>query len=198
MPVSEAVREFDLWREHYDSLTFQDQQAFYRRLAVLYPCQQSFSLYQAGLFFQRYRPRSVVELGGWDGALANHILAGDSRIEWWHNYDLVEVPQACVDDRYMLHVLSEPFQAATRSGDAFVATHTIEHLKEHEIREVVARLKFRVCLIEAPLNDRPTDWTGYFGSHILDVGWARIDQVFSEHGYRVDHEWPSGRFYRAD
>lgn len=188
--------DFDAWRAGYDHMTFEQQKSCYEEMAELYPCQRSFDLYQAAMFFQRYRPKTVVELGGWDGALASSCCS--KRMISWRNYDIVAVPQVCLQPAYELVVLNRPlweFDAVT--ADAFVATHTIEHLRARELEELVPKLKVKACLIEAPLREVPTDWTGYFGSHILEVGWDGVDALFVAQGFTAARRWRHGRFYEA-
>lgn len=187
---------WDGWRQSYDRLTFQDQKDFYRDCAVLYPCQQHFDLEAAREFFDRYRPRTVLELGGWDGALASQILADHDEILCWRNHDLVAVPQIPTDPRYELNELFEPLWEGRGYlyADAFVATHTIEHVKARELGRLVAKLHVKACLIEAPLDDSPLDWRGYDGTHVLELGWEGVDALFGTYGYeteRSDHV----RFY---
>jgi hypothetical protein len=182
---------FDRWREEYDSLSFEDQQEAYEHVARMFPNQRSFDVVEARKFIARYQPKTVVELGGWDDALANSLGAFRS----WTNYDLVEVPQACAAFWYELVVLQRPFWEDDYEADAFVATHTIEHLRARELESLVQRLRVKACLIEAPLRSGPTDWKGYRGTHILEVGWEGVDAIFANSGFRVDERWSSGRFY---
>lgn len=183
--------DFDAWRDSYDTLTFDDQKGVYEDIARLFPCQQSFNIDAAREFIGLYEPRTVVELGGWDGALANHF---DDLVSW-RNYDLVAVPQVCAKPWYQLCVLEWPFAQYLHVADVFIAMHTIEHFRAAELEQIVPRLCVKACLIEAPLDEAPTDWAGYFGTHILETGWTGVDSIFASAGFIVRHEWPSGRFY---
>ena len=193
---ADLARDHDRWRQEYDTLTFEDQKQVYEWIRYLYPNQRSFTAQAAYRFFNRYEPRTVSELGGWDGFLAACVLGQHPEITGWTNYELVEVPQSCVDARYRLRVLSRQlWDNIAIVADAFVATHTIEHLRAHEVDKLVSKLRVAACLIEAPLADGPTDWTGHPSSHILEVGWDEVDLIFERHGYRIDHHWNHGRWY---
>lgn len=175
--------DWDAWRESYDTMTFAEQRDFYEQVATLYPYQQHFTLTHICQAFEYAQPRVVAELGGWNGRLAAEML---SRFDLasWINYDIVDVAQATTDSRYRQCVLTdylwnlEPVQA-----DIFVATHTIEHLKLDDLRLLVYGLDCEHVFFEAPLQSEPTDWRGYAGSHVLEVGWDGVDDLMADAGY---------------
>jgi hypothetical protein len=189
------AEDFDQWRARYDDLSFDEQKQIYERIRELYPNQRHATLERAYPFFDRYKPETVVELGGWDGWLATCALGQHPEIKRWWNYDLVEVPQTCIDKRYALKVLERPFWAHYRAADAFVATHTIEHVKAVELEKIVDSLTVECCLIEAPIERRPRTWEGYCGTHVLEVGWDAVDEMFEKQGFKVDEAWGFGRYY---
>ena len=179
----ELAEDFDAWRAAYDDLTFDDQKLIYDRIRELHPNQRSASLKRAYPFFDRYQPQSVMELGGWDGFLAACVLGQHPEIRSWVNYDLTPVLQSCVDMRYAMIVLKRPWWTKKRTADAFVATHTIEHIRANELGKVIDKLNVSFCLIEAPLEEEPKSWYGYAGTHILEVGWNGVDEMFSVAGF---------------
>ena len=195
MNALELAQDHDAWRHQYDTLSFTDHKAIYQEIRQLYPNQRSFTVRQAYQFFDKSRPATVVELGGWDGFLAACVLGQHPEIEGWINWDLIDVPQSCIDPRYTPLVLEEPFWNQRHHADAFVATHTIEHIKAFELIALIGVLDVNVCLIEAPIDDGPTDWTGHPSTHVLEVGWGVVDEVFATAGYRIDHAWNHGRYY---
>ena len=200
--LAELAEDFDKWRDVYDDLTFEDQKVVYERIRELHPNQRHFTLAKAYPFFDRYPIGNVLELGGWDGWLAACVLGQHEEIERWVNYDLVEVPSTCVDHRYLMRVLEKPFWKTRRIYDAFVATHTIEHMKARELEKVVASVQAQWCLIEAPIEDKPTSWDHYQGTHVLEIGWDGVDEIFSANGYKIAEAWKAthnvgaaGRYY---
>lgn len=194
------ARDFDEWRAAYDTLTFQDQRKVYAEVAKLYPLQRAADVAQARQFFGCYQPQFVVELGGWDGWLASRILSQDETIRAWSNYDLISVPQVPADVRYYQRTLPRPFWETDALGgaDAFVAAHVIEHIRFRELVMLVEKLTLNsvsYCLVEAPIQRKPTDWTGYHGTHILEVGWDTVDPLFARGRYKIAHAWEHGRYY---
>ena len=188
--------DWDGWREGYDQMPWAEQQAYYAEVAERYPRQEHYSREVADNFFGRYRPRSVVELGGWDGSLARYVLEQPHAPEQWCNYDLVRVPQVCTAPGYQLHVLGRPlWEAGAVVADAFVATHVIEHIRAHELGRLVGCLRVRACLVEAPLRPEPQPWAGYCGTHILEVGWQGVDALFAGAGYQAAAEGGEWRYY---
>ena len=188
---ADLARDFDQWRRFYDDLTFEDQKAVYREVAELYPRQRAFNTAEAIVFMETHAPVHVMELGGWDGKLASILLDLYDWVESWTNYDLVTVPWACHDARYHQEELLRPFWETPHPvADAFVATHVIEHMRYHELGALVRAIeKIPAVLIEAPIQRKPTIWHGYHGTHILEVGWNAVDQLFRRHGYNIEHEW---------
>jgi len=192
--------DWDAWRAGYDEMTFADQQAFYREVAELYPLQESANVCMAHDAFDLIEQEhlTVIELGGWNGRLASQMLArGDIAI--WFNFDLVDVPQAIssAEPRYNQVVLDDWFWAERRKADVFVAAHTIEHLSAAHLRQLIACLDVSWVYLEAPLEAGPRDWTGYAGSHILDIGWEGVGGIMLANGYKpvAENLWerqPSG------
>lgn len=183
-----AVIDWDAWRHEYGSMTFADQQRFYADVAVAHPCQQNFDLPHARETFDRIEGDrlNVVELGGWDGALAEAMLDRED-IATWTNYDIVGVPQVCRRENYRLEVLDDYlWNQGQVHGHIFVACHTIEHLTGAELEKLFDALHVEYIYLQAPIGkESGQTWGGYVGSHILEIGWDRIDELLAERGYRV-------------
>lgn len=178
--------DFDTWRARHAEMSFADQQAFYEELAERYPVQESFDVAGVASALGAIDCLlDVIELGGWDGKLAS-IFAERWWLRSWTNYDLVALPQATSSDSYRLVVLKDYLWNLTpRPADVFIACHTIEHLTERELRSLVEWLDVRWVYLQAPLEAGPTDWDGYHGSHILEIGWAGVSEILTENGYRI-------------
>ena len=188
--------DFDQWRHDYDTLSLTDQKRFYERCAAVYPDQRSFNLKQARRFFDRYQPRTVIELGGWDGALAHTILAEDDLVVSWRNYDLVRVPQVCESPAYELTVLGRwLWDYESLKADAFVCSHTLEHIRFEQWHKLMEKVDARAVYLEAPLALEGQAWDGYMGSHIFEKGWNAVDSWMVWFGYERAYRWMHGRFY---
>ena len=122
--------------------SFDDQQRFYRLVADLYPVQQSFDPLLATNAFDAIHGAdlNVVELGGWDGKLAQNMLHRTD-VATWTNYDLVEVPTACSQPGYQMVVLEDYLWTNPIRGDVFVATHMIEHIRFRELLDLFDALR---------------------------------------------------------
>lgn len=178
---------WDGWRQQYSEMTFRDQQAFYRQVAQEHPDQQHFDVLEAEAAFSRIGiyGMTVVEMGGWDGALAETLI-GHFPIVRWQNYDIVAVyPQVCDDPRYKRIVLGDWFWNQPRSADVFVATHTIEHITGGELAKLFDCLDCEYVYLESPLKADGQSWAGYVGSHILELGWRQVDGLLVERGYEL-------------
>jgi len=166
-------------------MTFADQQEFYRVVAIEHPEQQHFNTNAAISAFEQIDEPSftVVELGGWDGALAYHLLDRFPILRWI-NYDIVSVePQVCIDRRYHPVELDDWFWNERRTADVFVATHMIEHITDRELGELFDCLDVDWIYLEAPLLIDGQKWYGYRGSHILELGWKDVVAMLYERGY---------------
>lgn len=179
--------DWDAWRAQHATLTFNDQQAFYRRIAAAHPWQRSFHLPTVQEAFDHIDDHGlhVVELGGWDGALA-HAMLNRGDIATWRNYDIVGVPQVCTDPRYGCEVLSDYlWNRDSVRADVFVACHTIEHLTASELTQLLDVLDVNYLYLEAPLPSvGAPDWTRYEGSHILEWNWPQVEEALVQRGYR--------------
>lgn len=181
--------DWDAWRSRYDLMSFSDQQEFYDRVAREHPTQQHFSIDAFGDCLDQARPDVVVELGGWKGELAAATL-NKSPITRWTNYEISRVAvqeTVCKDPRYVAvalpHYLWE--YPVAIEADLFVASHVLEHLKVSHVLLLMSKVKAAHVYVEAPLpRSGVPAWKGYFGSHVLEVGWDGLGDLMGQCGYR--------------
>ena len=177
--------DFDRWRAEYDDTPFEAQVAFYEEVAARFPDQRQFGQLVAGWALKD--ATTVTEVGGWRGELAAAVLP-ESRIGRWTNYDIcrwaVENP-ACTEPAYEAVALGDwPWETDLLPADAFVASHVLEHIRFRELEQLAEQFhKFKLLHLDIPVGEDPTDWTGYFGTHILEVGWREIDGLLQGHGF---------------
>lgn len=185
---------WDAWRATYSEMTLPEHQAVYDAIAAVYPVQKHFDYPVIKRCFnealtRRNGPLVVYELGGWDGTLAKRILKADhdTEIHAWLNWELSQRAATAgmkgADSRYAGYVaanwLWDLFPVLTVKPQIFIATHAIEHLSWGHLLQLIHGWvncgRLEDVILEAPIPEHgPVDWTGYFGTHILEVGWAEI------------------------
>lgn len=141
-------------------------------------------------FFEVAKPKRVVELGGWDGEMAKHILRENDVIESWTNYELANVNPVCVDPRFTTHVLDDEWawDHAGFTGDAFVSSHSIEHINVDQVRQILIRLQdeyFKYVFIQTPIpvSEKP-NWEKWPNSgHIIECSMNDLDKMFIDAGW---------------
>ncbi|MEE9365431.1 MAG: hypothetical protein V3W44_01990 [Dehalococcoidales bacterium] len=191
------VATFDAWRENYLHMTYREQQEFYDRVEVEHPHQAAFAAAHFGRFFEHIQEvlevAYVLEVGGWKGELACKMLAAASLpgISVWCN---VEICQRAVDrgvcdsSRYTTFVpRSFPWNVELPPANIFAASHFIEHITRNDLDMLIQNLPDTVRYIglEAPIPDggNDIDWTGYHGSHILEIGWRSAERLLMNNGF---------------
>jgi hypothetical protein len=178
---------FDQWRSAYDEMSFREHQAYNSELARLYPVQESYNA-KAVYRFLRERPHAkVVELGGWDGKLADKMLRRFSGVETWVNFDLTpDVPQVCDDVRYhRVPLIDWPWKCVVR-GDVLIASHVFEHMRISEVEATLQMWPVRSVFVDCPIY-QAQDWRGYNGTHILEVGASEFLERVAGNGWNITH-----------
>lgn len=182
--------DWDAYRAVYDRMGWNDQVAFYDRVWELHPDQRHFDAEACAAFLTVTRPASVLEIGGWRGELANLMLARFPNVTEWRN---VEVCRGAAfhpvgtDPRYSAVVPDDwawkTPEITARHWDALVMSHTVEHMRLDQFRDLIDALDVGSVFLQAPLEDRKTNWTGYHGSHVLAAGWNDLARLLKERGF---------------
>lgn len=201
--------DFDTWRSEYAESSFADQADFYGEVFRAYPSQRHWNLtsFLDALTYLGSSVTRVVELGGWDGALAHAALRAFPDIVSWTNLEVCrEVVEAHPGDHdayhavaLTAHVWEDPSQVP--EADLAVGTHVFEHLTlEHALLAIEALNPSRALYVEMPLSEGGQSWSGYSGSHILNVGWMRFERELAERGWTREPvpAISSCRMYRHD
>ena len=188
MSTTTAI-DWDQWRKAYPTLSYQDQKAFHELIWEQYPLQNCWHQHLLNRAIEKVQPYTVVELGGWDGAAAAVMLSQHPVIQRWTNVEICEPAAQHGQDR------SKRYEAPILDGfywehgpwhaDLFVASHSIEHLSAHHLERTIATTQAKAIYLDAPLEDEPTDWTGYVGSHILEIGWQGVYQILRDNNYWI-------------
>lgn len=166
-------------------MSFAEQVGVYEAVALAAPNQNRYDLraLQAAL----NDCSTVTEIGGWQGHLAADVLRRHSLARWL-NYEICRwatTHTVCVDPAYQAITLSDwPWNTDLAAADLFVASHVIEHMRFAELERLADQFeKFDRLHLQIPVSMlEQADWTGYRGSHILEVPWTAIDQLLGEHG----------------
>ena len=62
--------------------------------------------------------------------------------------------------------------------DVCVSAHTIEHLSDEHLIHLINHISgIPVVMFEAPIGEYSNDWRGYFGTHMLQIGWNQITEL---------------------
>jgi hypothetical protein len=188
--------DWDQWRNAYPALTYADQQAFHTLIYEQHPVQRHYDHTLVGRAIEDIEPRTVVELGGWDGELAHTMLDQHPTIQRWTNIELCREAAQAGEGRH------PRYQAPTLNGwywsqgpwhcDLFVASHVIEHLTITHLNETLAATHAQALFLDAPLENKSLNWQGFTGTHILECGWIGVDRLCDRHGYQLawaeDHD----------
>jgi hypothetical protein len=177
--------DWDAWRNAYPTLTYAEQQAFHTAIYEAYPVQRHYDADLVAKAIEQVQPGTVLELGGWDGELAQTMLEQYPMIGYWINFELCkEAAQAGEDrhPRYHTHS-SDWYWARPRTCDLFVASHVIEHLTLEHLELVIGATKAKAMFFDAPLLDQPINWQGSTTSHILTATWQQVTDLCAKHGY---------------
>lgn len=184
--------DWDAYRSVYGTLDFDAKQRHYDEVFRNHPAQEHHAADQVAAFLGRVVSddcRVVTEMGGWRGELARKMLDKFPTLDWT-NYDFclpaIESP-VFTDERYHPVGLRDYLWNRERiEGDIFVAAHVIEHLTADELAALIGKLDARHVYLEAPLLLPGQVWAGYFGDHVLDIGWSEVDDLMTAAGYEID------------
>lgn len=189
------VSDFDQWRERYDRLCYADQLEFYNQVETDHPLQHGYDIEKFSRFFTKILATSgeltVLEVGGWKGELAKEALEKYEQIRQWVNYEIsaeAVKKSVCNDWRYVpLIPANFVWNIPLVEADVFISSHFIEHIRASQLEMLFNNLpsSIKYIIIQAPLADEPTDWNGYFGTHILEVGWAGVNEMLDKLGFKL-------------
>lgn len=177
------VIDWNAWRRMYDTMSWADQVAFYKRVAARHPDQRFFTADEVRRTLTDIgHPIRVLEIGGWKGELASEVYF-DGILEWLNIEVLVDAAsygpgggwyRATVPSDYIWNT------GVPRGYDVLVMSHTIEHMRAAQLDKVINQFDGEWAYFEAPLGP---DWHDYAGSHILELDWDGVDQLMHKHGF---------------
>lgn len=175
-------------------MSYADQVSFYNKIFTEYPDQKKFNLQAMNKFLDLLSGDiAVAELGGWNGELAANAISKCPRITKWVNYEICESvidKSVCKNDKYRAIVMHDFVWNAgeIEKGNTFVASHVIEHIKTRDLMLLLNKMKHVTHMyLEAPIGESAVnhDWSGYLGTHILEIGWAQIASILNGLGFSI-------------
>jgi glycosyltransferase involved in cell wall biosynthesis len=178
--------DWDQWRADYPNLSFKAQQDIYATVAEHSPDQNRFDEQSARAFLQLAAPSRVVEVGGWRGELAAALLPDFPTIKSWANHEIApNLEPSPTDQRYRHHILTDWPWKRRMVGDALVLSHVVEHMQAAQFGRLLSKFTGDWVYIDCPVSDDPPDWTGYDGSHVIEVGWSGLTLLLNHHGFTL-------------
>jgi hypothetical protein len=182
------VTEFDCdgWRRGYDTMTVADQKAAYSEIWRVAREQSHFNADRLAEVIAERKPRTVVELGGWDGECAGLMLDRFPFVERWVNVEICPEAAAHFHHHRYTAVCEDiwPWEREWHA-DLFVTSHTIEHLKALDLSRLIAKVHAPSMYLDSPLTDQPQNWWGSSTTHILELGWPQVDEICARYGYQL-------------
>lgn len=199
---------WDIFREHYENLTFEELKFVNNEFYKMYPLQANFNLdmfceiLNICYHINDSNSLNILELGPSQGHLAKATIEKyDVMIESWIGYEMAETAiEKCVvnSHKYSQIVLNDYFHNLTLPEfDMFVSTHTLEHMNIEELELTIENIiNARFIMIELPrLDMMETSWDGYGGSHILLTTENEIKDIIARRGYKVLYDKEYFRYW---
>lgn len=177
--------DLDGYRHGYAEQPFAWHQEFYGQVAAAYPRQNYWDGEAVSGFLEWARPLTVVEMGGWDGALAAAVLPAHPAVGRWDNYELADVPCVCSHLAYRHHLLGDWLWTVPITGDAFVASHVLEHLSEDHLACLLGALNSEFAYVDVPLGEQPMSWMGSPTAHVLGMSIGEFDGEWERRGWTI-------------
>ena len=191
---------FNEWREKYSILTDEEQKQYMNDIEEKYPVQIQFNNSAFYDFFKFvYSDTSVIEMGGWKGELANHILPNFPNIKEWVNYELCENAinkSVCNDNRYKtINSIFRWWENADINSDIFVASHSIEHINKCDFFNLIKKVNSQYIFFDIPLLFKGQSWDNYGGTHINTIMWDELIKLLKNNNYNIVKEIKNNKGY---
>jgi hypothetical protein len=203
----EIANSFNLYRDLYEELSFEELKGINTIWYHKYPNQKRFDL----LFVRsciKYLTRRlqkkdlfVAELGGYQGELAYEILKSFSLITW-KNIEIIPHKRVCelAQFDYEEIVLTKPFwleKINLKNCDVFIMSDSVEHFNDEEAKKIfniINKYNIKSVIIKSPLNSKGQKWYNYCGSHLLRIGSNQIKKIMKRE-YRLVKEYDDCFFW---
>jgi hypothetical protein len=185
---------FNQWRANYEQMTNEEHTEFTEACAERFPDQVHFTAANFEKVFEQLGPSQprVLEIGGWKGELAKHCLE-KFPIKSWTNIEFCKSAiknSKCTDRRYFT-LQPERFDwfetPRVIDFDVCVSSNTIEHFSDDHFFRLLGHVAgIPTIVFEAPISNEGQTWNDYWGTHILETGWDKINFCMKACGYKVE------------
>jgi len=189
----EGKQGWNLYRDYYDLLTFEDLVVLNDKLDELFPNQNHFNEQVIKGYFDQLVSEElfVLELGCHVGNLAKTMLREYSNVTRWTGLDISKsvIKRTIVRDiRYFsFHLETWFFETKLPIFNVFISTHTLEHMRLTEVFKCLKHVDpVTYMILEIPLSKNR--WYNYGGTHILDANKDTLKRIFTELGYDCKNE----------
>ncbi len=204
------IEIFNAWRANYDKIPYEKHLKIYDKIAEAFPNQNRFNSQDALNFFSNGMSHgSILEIGGWTGVLADQVLSQNPEISKWCNIEICQEAvnkSYCKKPQYEAKVLDK-FLWDTEFDytpfDILFLSHSIEHMKTTNFIGILAEIgsqekPIKYIYIDSDLQEKTEDvnWKDYYGTHILEVGWDKLNKILSEFGYQEFNRGQKARFFK--
>jgi len=203
--IWEAARwNFDLYRQLYGEMTFSERKIINDGILKTFPSQNRSD---KKFFVDSFKIITdstgsnikVFEVGGYDGALAKHIMDIYPTVEW-DNYDIFNAKPVDGLEKYKYKIIEidKPFweyKDIFCGYNVFVSSDTIEHMNEDEfLKTVSATSCVEYEILQIDTRTWKTDWKGDGSTHVLTTIHDDLDLIYG--GKKVLHVEPIGREWK--
>jgi Fe-S-cluster containining protein len=180
--------DWDLWREQYDNLSFDDQRRIYDEILPKFPQQEG---YDASFFLRAFRrladagfnlsDTKVAELGPFRGELAA-ICLKQFRVKRWFGYEIsrwaVERTRTDAKERGFANfaVRDQFWKLDVSAFNIFISSDTIEHFSDEHAKNILSAAcdQADVLMLQIDCKPKGASWKGYNGTHKIEM---TIDDV---------------------
>ncbi len=189
-----TIKDFNDWRNRYETLTFAEQVEYHNYLESLYPVQAHYDIEAFKKAIEIAKPLTVTEAGAWKANLADAILQSNGVIQTWHGIELSTAAiekTACKHSKFSYLPISrfDWWNEMRITSDLFFATHFIEHLSNTHFIELISSVESNYIYFEAPLSYEGNEWDDFLGTHKLTYGWNEIKRLLINYDvFSITHE----------
>jgi cyclopropane fatty-acyl-phospholipid synthase-like methyltransferase len=190
---------FNEWRDKYSKMSYDEQVQYHNLIEQQYPDQAHYTYDNVKQVLSE--GIKVLEFGCWKADLAARAIS-EYNIKEWKGVEIcttaIEKTKCTANSfKYIVPKKFDWFNTKVKpKADVIIATHFIEHLSNEHF-EQLAEYCAGVPLIyfESPLSNEGESWDGYIGTHKLNYGWDKVNEIMKSKGYFIKSNFPEGNIY---